>query len=346
MNIQSVPHRFILPKKGVKHTCPYCGSRKSFRRYVDATTGLELSDNCGICDHKNRCGANYPPRELFRDHPELRPDDMSRDYPNVGRGFPSRDYPQVGRGFPSRDSGFIRANGSQMFALQSNEYHQTEFFPFEWAEKATSRESTFSRWFMQLPYAEETKRKVLAEYYVGGTEKDIVVRGVNYGPAAIFWMIDEQERVHDAKLIAYKGDGHRAEGWGNSIRSICEKTKKGPQLEQTEKVLFGLHLINRYPDKVVCIVESEKSALICACHYPDYVWLATGGCGNLQPQKLQPLMNRTIVVYPDSGEYHKWSERMKESGHRQYTIVNLLERYDPNTDIADVILGEAKPPKA
>lgn len=192
---------------------------------------------------------------------------------------------------------------------------------------------------MQLPYDDELKRSVLREYYVGGTEKDVFVDRQNRGKAAIFWMIDEQGRVHDAKLIAYKSDGHRVQGWGNSMRSICEKAKKGPQLQETEKVLFGLHLINRYPEKTVCIVESEKTALICACHYPDYVWLATGGCGNLQGSKLRPLMNRTIVVYPDSGEYQKWSKRMKESGHRNYTIVRDLEAYPPNTDIADVILN-------
>ncbi len=289
---------------------------------------MELSDDCGICDHSNRCGYHYPPRELFRDHPELRPDDMSRDYP------------QVGRGFPSRDSGFIRANGSQMFALQSNEYHQTEFFPLSWAEKATRRESTFSRWFMSLPWDDELKRKVLAEYYVGATENDVFVDRQNRGKAAVFWMIDEQQRVHDAKLIAYNPDGHRAQGWGNSMRSICEKSGKGPQLEQTEKVLFGLHLIERYPEKTVYIVESEKSALICACQYPQHLWLATGGCGNLQASKLKPLMNRKIVVCPDSGEYHKWCERMKESGHRQYEVMDVFEAYEPNTDIADVILGE------
>lgn len=113
-------------------------------------------------------------------------------------------------------------------------------------------------------------------------------------------------------------------------------------MEQTEKVLFGLHLISRYPEKTICIVESEKSALVCALRYPEYLWLATGGCSNLQSSKLRPLMQRRLVVYPDSGEYTKWCERMEVSGHKQYTVVKLLEDYEPNTDIADIILGVAK----
>ena len=319
----NIINRFHLPRRGWKHTCPSCGGRKCFRRYVDEETGQQLSDNCGICDHANRCGYHYPPRELFRDHPELRPEDsLKQDITNLNAADLSRMRWQL--------------------RYTSEEYHQMEFFPLSWAEKAAGRESTFSRWFMQLPWDDELKKKVLAEYYVGATEKDIVVDGQNRGKAAVFWMIDEQQRVHDAKLIAYNPDGHRVQGWGNSMRSICEKRKKGPQLVQTEKVLFGLHLIGRYPEKTVCIVESEKSALICACQYPEHLWLATGGCGNLQASKLQPLMNRRIVVYPDSGEYRKWCERMKESGHKQYCVVDHIEAYEPNTDIADIILGIAK----
>lgn len=308
-----------------RYTCPQCGKRKCFTRYINVETGEYVGEECGICNHVSSCGYHYPPREYFRDHPQ-------QEF--VGRSLLSRTPLKTVLGGANSYVG-----GSQMFALQSNEYHQTEFFPLSWAEKATRRESTFSRWFMSLPWDDELKKKVLAEYYVGATENDVFVDRQNRGKAAVFWMIDERMRVHDAKLIAYNPDGHRVQGWGNSMRSICEKTKKGPQLEQTEKVLFGLHLIERYPEKTVYIVESEKSALICACHYPQHLWLATGGCGNLQASKLKPLMNRKIVVCPDSGEYRKWCERMKESGHRHYDVLDTFEAYEPNTDIADVILS-------
>ena len=304
-----------------RYTCPQCGKRKCFTRYINVETGEYVGEECGICNHASSCGYHYPPREYYRDHPL------------VGRSLLSRN--------PLKTvlNANLRVGGSQMFALQMDAFTQTEFFPLEWAERAVGRESTFSRWFMQLPYDDERKRQVLAEYYVGATEKDIITGGQNRGKAAVFWMIDERMRVHDAKLIAYNPDGHRVQGWGHSMRSICEKSGKGPQLDQTEKVLFGLHLIDRYPEKTVYIVESEKSALICACHYPQHLWLATGGCGNLQASKLKPLMNRKIVVCPDSGEYRKWCERMKESGHRHYDVLDTFEAYEPNTDIADVILS-------
>lgn len=59
------------------------------------------------------------------------------------------------------------------------------------------------------------------------------------------------------------------------------------------------------------IVESEKTAFIMSCFYPQFVWLATGGCENMKDEKLNVLAGRTVDIIPD-------------------------------TDIADVLLGEAK----
>lgn len=203
------------------------------------------------------------------------------------------------------------------------------------------RPSAFSMWFEGLNIGGDA-RQVLADYCVEGTARDVVVQGVNYGRAVVFWLIDEQQRVHDAKLMAYRNDGHRVQGWANTMRSICERSHVGPQLQNTEKVLFGQHLLPRYPDKTVCIVESEKTSLICACCYPQYLWLATGGCGNLQTDKLLHLQHRRLVVYPDSGEYDKWKEQMAKSGCRDYRVVDFMEQFEANTDIADILLGEAQ----
>lgn len=306
-----------------RYTCPQCNRNKCFTRYVDIRTGEYVADDCGKCNHESSCGYHYPPKEYYRDHPDIGNDSTWQ------KGCVNGKQPVLAK--PQRAAVNMPA-----------EEEQTEFFDIDWAEESVRRKSTFRTWFESLPFDEARKQEVLAEYYVGGTAKDIIVGGANYGAAAIFWMIDEQQRVHDAKLIAYTCDGHRVPNWGNSMRSICEKTKMGPQLAHTDKVLFGLHLLNRYPDKTIGIVESEKSALICACRYPQFLWLATGGCGNLNAQKIMPLMNRNVVVYPDSGEYKKWHERMKASGHKHFHVDPLLEDYESNTDIADIILGVAK----
>lgn len=323
MNTNFILERY-RPGGGNRYTCPFCGQKKCFARYIDVQTGEYVHETCGKCDHENSCSVvHYPPREFFRDHPEY-----SRQHtwqPHVVNGRKS-----------------VLSNAKKPAPYLPAAVNQTSFFDIRWAEEAAERKSTFRTWFESLPFDGDLIQQVLADYYVGATLKDAIIAGINYGPAAVFWMIDEQQRVHDAKLIAYTCDGHRVQGWGNSMRSICEKTKVGPQLEQTEKVLFGLHLISRHPEKTICIVESEKSSLVCALRYPEHLWLATGGCSNLQSSKLRPLMNRRLVIFPDSGEYHKWTKRMEESGHKQYTVVKMLEDYEPNTDIADVILGIAR----
>lgn len=311
-----------------RYICPQCGRKRCFTRYVDVETGEYLAEDCGICDHKSSCGYHNPPREFFRDHPEMK---SAND-----------NTPEFIGGKPVLALSWRKPNERQKTVPIVTPRHQEVFFPLAWAEKATLRTSTFRKWVERLPMDKEQVELALNDYYVGGSAKDIVVEGVNYGPAVVFWMIDEQGRVHDAKLMAYNGDGHRIANWGNSMRAICERTKRGPQLLETEKVLFGLHLLSKYPEKTVCIVESEKTAIICACRYPEFVWLATGGCGNLQREKLLPLMDRRVVVYPDSGEYERWKELMQASGHRNFRVVDFMEQYEPNTDIADILTGEAE----
>lgn len=50
-----------------------------------------------------------------------------------------------------------------------------------------------------------------------------------------------------------------------------------PQEWELPQCLFGEHLLKKYPNKTVALVESEKTAIICSALMPDYIWLATGG---------------------------------------------------------------------
>ena len=48
-----------------------------------------------------------------------------------------------------------------------------------------------------------------------------------------------------------------------------------PEEWELSQCLFGEHLLSLYPDRTVALVESEKTAVICAGFIPEYVWLAT-----------------------------------------------------------------------
>ena len=56
----------------------------------------------------------------------------------------------------------------------------------------------------------------------------------------------------------------------------------------------------RVTNTPVCVVEAEKTAVIMSEHFPQYLWLATGGLNELTPVKLFPLRGRKIIIFPDT----------------------------------------------
>lgn len=309
-------YRYSLAKGSRKMECPQCGRQRCFKPYIDNESGQVLHPTVGRCDHEQSCQYHYTPKDFFNDYPDARDERMTE-----------------------RNS--IKTAVKKMATIPL-ETTQTLFFDLAWAEASVWGESTFREWFLGLPFDKMLMEQVLMDYYVGATTEDVVVEGRNCGKGVIFWLIDEQQRVHDAKLMAYQPDGHRVQGWGNSMRALCKKKGIGPQLDSTDKVLFGLHLLNKYPSLPVALVESEKTALVCACRYPQYLWMATGGCGGLNSDKLRPLMNRRLVVWPDAGEYEKWKQKMQQSGHRDYVVMDFMEKYESNMDIADILINNLK----
>lgn len=170
-------------------------------------------------------------------------------------------------------------------------------------------------------------RHVWEEYLLGATYKREV----------IFWQIDTQQRVHGGKIMQYKTSGHRI-GQPRWIHTSLKADGDLPQDWTLTQCLFGEHLLTKYPDKPVCIVESEKTAVCMAMFAPQYVWLATGGCNNLRITDLAILRGRRLILYPDAGEYVKWFQLALDSQSPHISVVSNLEDYPPNTDILDVYL--------
>ena len=50
----------------------------------------------------------------------------------------------------------------------------------------------------------------------------------------------------------------------------------------------------------VAVVEAEKSAVILSELYPQCLWLAAGGLGEVQPYKFLPLRNYKVILFPDT----------------------------------------------
>ena len=115
---------------------------------------------------------------------------------------------------------------------------------------------------------------------------------------------------------------------------------------------FGEHLLVRYSDKTVFIVESEKTALIAAHFMPDGLWLATGGKnGCFNEKAVRVLAHRDAVLMPDLGATEQWKQKtsMLANVCRSVSVSTVLEDMATDEqrarglDIADFLLMEDTP---
>ena len=284
-----------------KLTCPHCGKRKCFVRYVDTQNGfLYVNDRVGKCDHQHSCGYHYKPSEYYRDNSWARENE-----PHLERYCKPLPPP---RPFQPIDMSYVL--------------------------RSQSPRSVFWQWFSvdvakKLHLSPEQIQRVYEDYLVGATNKDSV----------IFWQIDHLGLVHSGHIMQYRIEGHRDgfQGWTH-----IPLIRKGllPPDWQLYQCIFGQHLLPRRPEAHICLVESEKTALVMEACQPEHLWLATAGSGGLSSEKMECLRGRRVTLFPDSGCYEKWTEQMKQTQGIDYNISKGLEAYPPNTDLCDLLLGE------
>ena len=71
INISMKNYRFTLEKyRGIKsrYTCPQCGRKYVFTRYIDTETNQYISDDVGKCSRLDKCGYHYTPKQYFSDN--------------------------------------------------------------------------------------------------------------------------------------------------------------------------------------------------------------------------------------------------------------------------------------
>ena len=58
--------------------------------------------------------------------------------------------------------------------------------------------------------------------------------------------------------------------------------------------LYGEHQLCKEKNKIVCVVESEKTAIIASWFYPNFDFVACGAANGLTSEKLSILFGRKI----------------------------------------------------
>ncbi len=283
-----------------KLTCPHCGKKKCLVRYVDTRNGFSY-----VADSVGKC-----------DHQH-----------SCGYHYKPSEY--------YHDNQWAReADPHPERYCQPLPPPPFQPLPMNYVLRSQSPHSVFWQWFAsdvarRLHLSPSQLQRVYQDYLIGATRRGNV----------IFWQIDQQGQVHGGHIMQYRTDGHR-DGFQGWTHTPLIRAGLLPPDWQLYQCFFGLHLLPRRPDAHVCLVESEKTALVMAAYLPEHLWMATSGSGGLTPEKAECLRGRRVTLFPDSGCYEKWSGQMRHAKGIDYHISKSLEAYPPNTDLCDLLLGK------
>ncbi len=280
-----------------RFTCPNCGKPHCFVRYVDEN-GDMLHESVGRCNHESSCGYHYTPKQFFADHPDQKPGPDWRYAP--------------------------------LPCLSETKPKNLCTIPYDMVARSVrfDRDShliTFLRTFLDPIIIEG----LIDEYQIGVTKSQ----------GTIFFQIDAQGRCRTGKIMLYNPeDGHRIKNpevpsritW---VHSVMKQAGMLPKEWELTQCLFGEHLLAVYPDKPVALVESEKTAVICAGLMPKYLWVATGGKSCIN-DRLNVLKGRKVIAFPDVDGFQEWTDKLAKLSDLDITVSPLLQQAATPEDLA------------
>lgn len=258
-----------------RYKCPGCGHAGTFVRYVHIMTNEPVSPIVGRCNREIKCGYHLTPKQFFADNPEAR---FRMEAIPIPAGF-------------------------RMPAAAGDSY---DIIDYKYVTEYQSLHNDFMRslWrtFPKNTVYGQKLLKVAEEYKVGTLSNG----------AAVFWQIDKNGSARTAKCMKYNvSTGHRLERM-NWIHSILKKQGRLPEDFRLQQCFAGEHLLVKYPDKPVAIVEAYSTALCLSALIDEYVWLAADCLQGLTLRKCRVLSGRVIILFPDLDGYELWEKRAEE----------------------------------
>ena len=234
---------------------------------------------------------------------------------------------------------FNEENGTLVSHDQLMKYSprkQTDYLPEYFIEQSFSDHENidFVKFLLKI-FNEKIVIDIVQKYKLCGSTK-------NPG-AVIFWQIDKAKKIRTGKLMEYDPVTGKRSGYINWVHSFNEDYG-------LKQCFFGEHLITR--EKVIGIVESEKTACIMSYILPNRTWIASGGSNGLTKEKCSALKGYEVVLFPDHGKYKEWSDKALEIGLNCQISIDCEEWFEKELikkgeDIADYYLRnhDLKPQK-
>jgi hypothetical protein len=330
-------YKYSLDNSSKKYLCPQC-KRKSFVAYVDNETKAPVDPfQFGRCDKENKCGYHITP---YTD-PELAAQ-AKKDF------VPVPD-PEVIQIFPDEEIIARITNKTKTCISPLHRYCSSKLIPSDHLLK----------WGV---YSDDDK--------------------------TVYIFRNAAQQVCNLKWFKYKEDGHRDKEFDSYSlknpsppvsgrdRSRAEgPNREGPPhtppkdgpivfLKKYLMCLFGEHLLDNTKQKIVCVVESEKTAAIASYFYPQFDWVACGSNNGLtdgqngRPDKISVLKGRKVYWLSDADKASRMDFFKKQDGSMEirpssirhleehkidFEVVDLFPDRNDGYDICDAILDGTRP---
>ena len=226
-------------------------------------------------------------------------------------------------------------------------------WPIDILKAYLHKPNVLTTWMLNLPMSDAHRHNLrnMLELYMVGTSAQ------GYTAGWVMWpYVDMELRVRDIKFMRYLDNGHRDKErnptWMNYVLSSIGQFDR--ETCKVIRCLFGLHLAKIYPDAEVCLVESEKTAVICSAFSDPHkkIWMACGGLQFFKPEMVSDLVaaNRYIVVYPDIDGKDKWQKVIEDINYPRMSMTDRMQPIGqgkgiynpvldgPKADIADIMI--------
>ena len=325
-NDRNIGSFMVSPKKNICH-CFSCGA------HADPVGFIMKMENLSFPDAIRWLGKKY----------SIEVDDEQKRFVNVRPSVPKKEQP-IPADLPPR------------------------LWPIEWvrAYRRLIEEDNLVKWLRSLPWDSAQRKRIdimLGNYGVGHSRFATSFNGMEQQhDFTVWWQIDQQGQVHNGHLMKYREDGHRdkendySQTWIHARMKYADPAKIRPFNDRENSAsycLFGEHLTGLPETKMatVNVVESEKTALICAIAYGGMrmdIWTACAGIGNLTNKNdvLRTLINqgRRIVLYPDRDGVARWQQAAAQLNYKNLTVnTEFVTKWwkpidGPKADIADVLI--------
>lgn len=325
-------YRYKFEKGSRKHFCPAC-NKKRFVRYIDTKTGEYLPERYGRCDRESKCNYHLNPyadgyAKMIWER-EQKVTEVTKVTVPKQKYFFTQPKPQ-----PEPEPIFF----------DFDTFKQT----LQGYEKNVFIQNLLCR--VPFPFEADEVTKIIQLYRLG-----TVANGYRSG-AITFPFIDTKNNVRAIQVKQFDETNHTT--GTDFLHSIIEKhhTRNNKPLpewleaytKQEKRItcLFGEHLLSRYPNNPIALVEAPKTAVYGTLYFglpetpESLIWLAVYNKSSFSFDKLKALKGRFVYVFPDLSKdgntFREWETKAKEYESRlpgtRFIFSDLLEHAAPEAD--------------